>query len=73
MRYDLTVENEKYPQFLTHIGKGDVVVDELIITEGTDKDADKEESTYFTVLIRFFTAFFNFIRDILKGEISFSK
>ena len=73
MRYDLTVENEKYPQFLTHIGKGDVVVDELIITEGTDEDADKEESTYFTVLIRFFTAFFNFIRNILKGGISFSE
>ena len=64
MRYDMTVDNEKYPQFLTHTGKGDVVVNELIPTVGTDEDFDKPESNIFASLVRFITAIINYLRKL---------
>ncbi len=70
MRYDLTVDNEKYPQFLTHTGKGDVVVDELIPTVGTDEDFDKPESNIFEMLLRFITAIVNYFTKLFKEGFS---
>ena len=66
MRYDMTVDNEKYPQFLTHTGKGDVVVNELIPTVGTDEDFDKPESNIFASLVRFITAVINYLTKLIK-------
>ena len=66
MRYDMTVDNEKYPQFLTHTGKGDVVVNELIPTVGTDEDFEKPESNIFATLIRFITAIVNYLTKLIK-------
>ncbi len=67
MRYDMTVDNEKYPQYLTRLDDAT-----LIPTVGTDTDYDKPEEGRFTVLIRFFTALFNMITKIFKGDFSFS-
>ena len=66
MRYDMTVDNEKYPQFLTHTGKGDVVVNELIPTVGTDEDFNKPESNIFASLVRFITAVINYLTKLFK-------
>ena len=66
MRYDMTVDNEKYPQFLTHTGKGDVVVNELIPTVGTDEDFEKPESNIFANLIKFITAIVNYFTKLFK-------
>ena len=65
MRYDMTVDNEKYPQFLTHTGKGDVV-NELIPTVGTDEDFEKQESNIFEKLIKFVTAMLNWFAKLFK-------
>jgi hypothetical protein len=66
MRYDMTVDNEKYPQFLTHTGKGDVVVNELVPTVGTDEDFEKPKSNIFATLIKFITAIVNYFTKLFK-------
>ena len=66
MRYDMAVDNEKYPQFLTHTGKGAVVVNELIPTVGTDEDFDKPESNIFASLVKFITAVINCLAKLFK-------
>jgi hypothetical protein len=66
MRYDMTIDNEKYPQFLTHTGKGDVVVNELVPTVGTDEDFEKPKSNIFATLIKFITAIVNYFTKLFK-------
>ncbi|MBR5438503.1 MAG: hypothetical protein IKV21_06260, partial [Clostridia bacterium] len=69
MRYDMTVDNEKYPQFLERINS-----ETLIPVTGTDADyqpvADKKPMA--SIGIRFFTALINLIRKIFMGELNFS-
>ena len=62
MRYDLTVDNDKYPQYLYH--ENDIVTPLV----GADEDATKAPSNLFTSIIRFFTALFNFIAKLFKGK-----
>ena len=62
MRYDLTVDNDKYPQYLYH--ENDIVTPMV----GTDEDATKAPSNLFTSFIRFFTALINFISKLFKGK-----
>lgn len=69
MRYDWTVENEKYPQYLTHTGKGDNIVDELIPTVGTDDDYQKEENSFFKNLIEFFSSLVKYLISLIKSKI----
>lgn len=69
MRYDWTVENEKYPQYLTHTGKGDNIVDELIPTVGTDEDYQKEEKSFFRNLIDFFSSLVKYLISLIKSKI----
>ncbi len=67
MRYDMTVDNEKYPQYLTRLDDAT-----LIPTVGTDTDYDKPAESPFASLMRFLTAFFNMIAKIFRGEFDFS-
>lgn len=68
MRYNWSVDNEKYPQFLTHTGKGDVVVDELIPTEGTDEDYQKVEKSFFQSVIDFFANLIKYLSNLIKSK-----
>ena len=62
MRYDLTVDNDKYPQYLYHEN------DTITPLVGADEDSTKAPNNLFTSFIRFFTAFFNFIARLFKGK-----
>ena len=68
MRYDWTAENEKYPQYLTHTGKGDNIVDELIPTVGTNEDYQKEEKSFFQNLINFFSNLVRYLVNLIKSK-----
>lgn len=64
MRYDLTVDNEKYPQYLYH--------ENAVITplEGTDADYNKAPASPAQAMIRFLSALLKVLTKLLKGEIS---
>ncbi len=66
MRYDMTVDNHKYPQYICH--------DNAVLTpmEGPDEDYGKAPVHPLASLMRFLTAFFNFFAKLFKGEINFS-
>lgn len=65
MRYDYTVDNEKYPQFMNYEGGLD-----FSAIEGTDEDYSKPKSSPLQALMKFITAFLNLVSKLLKGEIS---
>ncbi len=67
MRYDMTVNNDKYPQYLTRLEDST-----LVPTTGPDADYGKPEESRAVALIRFLTAFLNLITGLLKGEVEFS-
>ena len=69
MRYDLDGDCEKYPRFLTHTGNGEELENVLFPTEGTDEDYAKPADNALISLFRFLTAFFNFIRGLITGEV----
>ncbi len=66
MRYDMTVDNDKYPQYIYH---ENAVLSPL---EGTDEDYNKTPSNPINSFMRFLTAFFNFFAKLLKGELNFN-
>ncbi len=65
MRYDFTVENEKYPQFMNYEGGLD-----FSAIEGTDEDYNKPKTGPLAALMKFLSAFVNLIVRLFKGEIS---
>ena len=67
MRYDLTVDNEKYPQYMMNVENAT-----LTIFEGTDEDFNKAEKNYFTASFDFIKAFFELVVNLIKGELVFS-
>lgn len=66
MRYDLTVDSEKYPQFLDNVDKRSNSSNTPIPVTGTDEDYSKPESNMFTVLVRFLKSILNFFAQLLK-------
>ena len=72
MRYDTTVDNEKYPQFLTCTGENTTDDSSLFPTTGTDEDATKPKDSIAGSLIRFITAIFNLFTELLKGNFNLS-
>lgn len=66
MRYDLTVDNEEYPQYIYH--------ENNVLTPITapDEDNSKPADNPLASLMRFLTAFFNMIAKIFRGEFEFS-
>ncbi|MBR6567985.1 MAG: hypothetical protein IKK60_04960 [Clostridia bacterium] len=68
MRYDMTVDNYRLPQFLTHTGNtDDTNGDNLIPTTDTDEDAHTPHNDIIYSLIRFLKAIFSFFTKILNG------
>lgn len=62
MRYDMTVDNEKYPQFLVY---QDSAVSTLT---NPDEDATKPEKNKLISLFRFLKSLFVFLVNLIKGE-----
>ncbi len=72
MRYDLTVEDERLPQFVTFVGETeDTNGENLIPTVGTDEDFNQPEKTVFLSAFRFITALIRLFTNILKGNFNF--
>lgn len=65
MRNDYNVDSGKYPQFYNYENG------QLVVQTGTDDDYTAVPDTKLSSLMKFFTALFNFITKLLKGEISF--
>ena len=63
MRYDMTVESEKYPQYMVNVNNAG-----LAPLEGTDEDYNKTEKSFITAIADFTKAFFNIIVKLIKGE-----
>lgn len=64
MRYDLTVDSTKYPQYLYSTGNA------VEILEGPDEDATTPEAPPQVTYIRFFTAIINFFTKLFRGELN---
>ena len=67
MRYDLTVDNEKYPQYMLNVDNAT-----LIPLEGTDEDFNKADKNMIVAIVDFMKAFANLIVNLIKGEVEFS-
>ncbi len=67
MRYDLTVNNEKYPQYMINVDNAT-----LDVFEGTDEDYNKPDKNFFTVFIDFMKAFVKLVGGLISGEAEFS-
>lgn len=67
MNEDVTVSGGQYAQYLLYIGWDNPMVP----VEGIDEDGTKDEAPRFLTFIRFFTALFNFITKLLKGDFDF--
>ncbi len=66
MRYDMTVDNEKYPQFLERIDSTT-----LIPVTGPDDDYGKPVGSIAVTAIQFLTAFIKLLSKIISGEMKF--
>lgn len=67
MRYDMTVDNEKYPQYMVNVNN-----ESLAPLEGTDEDFNKEDPGFFDAIISFFKNIINVIVKLIQGDIDFS-
>ncbi|MGN0447838.1 MAG: hypothetical protein ACI4GC_04725 [Acutalibacteraceae bacterium] len=65
MNEELDVNDGVIPQFQTYVNGN------YSETTGLDEDGTKPADNIFATMLRFFTAFFNFITKLLNGEISF--
>ena len=64
MRYDLTVDNDKYPQFMVNVND-----ESLAPLEGTDEDYDKTEESFFNAIINFVKNLLNVIIKLIQDDI----
>ncbi len=72
MRYDMTVDNERLPQFVTFVGETeDTNGKNLIPTIGTDEDAERVHDDIIHSTFRFIKALIRLFINILKGSFSF--
>lgn len=67
MRYDITVDSEKYPQYMINVNNAS-----LAPFEGTDEDFDKADENIFIATVDYIKAFFNLIIKLIKDEVKFS-
>lgn len=67
MRYDITVDSEKYPQFMVNVNNAS-----LAPFEGTDEDYDKADENIFIATVDYIKAFFDLIIKLIKDEVKFS-
>ena len=67
MRYDLTVDNDKYPQYMINVDNAT-----LAPFEGTDEDFDKADKNMLTAIFDFIKAFANLVINLVKGEVEFT-
>ncbi|MBQ8782577.1 MAG: hypothetical protein IJZ57_02250 [Clostridia bacterium] len=66
MRYDLTVESEKYPQYMVNVNN-----ESLTVLEGTDEDYNKEKTDFFTAVLDFLRNLVNVIVKLIQDDIEF--
>jgi hypothetical protein len=62
MRYDLTVESEKYPQYIYHEN------DKLTVMEGTDEDYNKVTESVFVKFARLFKLIGEYIKNSMSEK-----
>lgn len=67
MRYDMTVDSEKYPQYMVNVNNAS-----LAPFEGTDEDFGKPDDNMMTAFIDFMKAFVNLIVGLINGTVEFS-
>lgn len=67
MRYDITVDSEKYPQYMINVNNAS-----LAPFEGTDEDYDKADENIFIATVDYIKAFFDLIIKLIKDEVKFS-
>lgn len=68
---ELTVfDNEKYPQYLVYDAEAGTI--SPVTSLDPEKPAEGTNEERFSILIRFFTAIFNFFSKLISGEFSFS-
>lgn len=67
MRYDITVDSEKYPQYMINVNNVS-----LAPFEGTDEDYDKADENIFIATVDYIKAFFDLIIKLIKDEVKFS-
>ncbi len=64
MRYDLTVESEKYPQYIYHENN------QLSIMTGPDEDYNKKPENVFAKLANLFKLIGEYLKKVVNGEIN---
>lgn len=67
MRYDITVDNDKYPQYMVNVNNAS-----LAPFEGTDEDYGKPDANMITAFIDFVKAFTTLIIGLINGTVEFS-
>ena len=67
MRYDMTVDNDKYPQYMVNVDNAS-----LAPFEGTDEDYGKPDANMITTFIDFVKAFTTLIIGLINGTVEFS-
>lgn len=63
MRYDMTVDSEKYPQYMVNVDNASLAP--LVVSE---EDLNKKDDNFLTAITNFIKAFFNLIVKLIKGE-----
>ena len=63
MNHDATVSGGEYAQYVLYDGSN-----ELKVISGLDEDGTKEKEPFFMVFIRFFTAFFEFVKKLINSK-----
>ncbi|MBP3441557.1 MAG: hypothetical protein J6L62_02010 [Clostridia bacterium] len=67
MRYDITVDSEKYPQYMMNVNNAS-----LAPFEGTDEDFGKADENMIAAIVDFIKTFANLIVNLIKDELEFS-
>lgn len=68
MRYDMSVDNDKYPQYFATVNAIPDGAEGLTPVEGVDEDDGKPADNIFASLIRFLTSMINFIVNLFKKK-----
>ena len=63
MNHDATVSGGEFVQYVLYDGS-----DELKVITGLDEDGTKEKEPFYMVFVRFFTAFFDFVKKLIESK-----
>ncbi len=67
MRYDLTVDSEKYPQYMVNVENASLAP--LVVT---DEDLKTEDKSFFEAIFDFIRNIFNVLIKAIQGELNFN-